>query len=393
MSSRGAFLPGNGVPGLVSVIIPTYQRGSIIGETLDSLLAQSYGAFEAIVVDDGSTDETERVVARYTDPRIRYIRKAHSGLSETRNLGLENAAGEFIGFLDSDDLWVPWKLETQLAVFARHADVGMVWSDMSTFVTRGEVIDERHLRSYYRAYERYEISDLCDRAGTLRELSGAVPEQYAPCEYFVGSIFPAMFFGNLVHPPTAVVRRSRLQKSGPFEPEVTGRGGEDYHFYLRVTEQGPVAFLDAPTIHYRIHASQMSTAHSLRESRSNLRLVEHWRPRVSHLVPRSEIRTRLASAHAWVGTEEWAAGNPRDARRHLWQSVRRRPNTRTAVLLAATLLPNEKALRAIKHRIEHFSSPDRLVKLAMVSSGMAYLLYRLFIVLNRHGFGLTRVFT
>src|SRR5947207_15233453 len=97
------FVPGRGIPGLVSVIIPSYNRANILGETLDSVLAQSYTEFEAIVVDDGSTDRTPDVVAEYTDPRVRYFYKPNGGLSSARNFGLQLANGEFIAFLDSDD--------------------------------------------------------------------------------------------------------------------------------------------------------------------------------------------------------------------------------------------------------------------------------------------------
>src|SRR6185295_4472891 len=175
MSHPTPFMPGPGTPGLVSVIIPTYNRQEFVGVSIASALAQTYPNFEAIVVDDGSTDATRAEVSRFTDPRVRYYYKANGGLSSARNFGLDQSAGEFIAFLDSDDLWRPWKLAAQIELFRRHPDVGMSWSDMSTFRRLGEIIDERALRIGYAAYEQVKIEQVCARMGTLRDLCATAP--------------------------------------------------------------------------------------------------------------------------------------------------------------------------------------------------------------------------
>lgn len=101
---------------LVSVIMPTYNCGQFIRESIDSVLAQTYENWELLIVDDCSTDDTETVVSAYTDPRIRYMRNEHNmGAALTRNRALREANGRYIAFLDADDLWLPEKLERQLA--------------------------------------------------------------------------------------------------------------------------------------------------------------------------------------------------------------------------------------------------------------------------------------
>ena len=351
--NRGQFLPGSGTAGLVSVIIPCYNRAHIVRETLDSLLAQTYGNFEALVIDDGSTDETRQVISVYTDPRIRYLHRANGGLSAARNAGLDVARGEFIAFLDSDDLWHPWKLEAQLEIFRRHPEAGLIWSDMSTFRDPGEVLDERHLRTYYSAYESLDI-ERRGRVGTLGDLVPDAPSALASCPYYVTDVFVDMFCGNLVHPSTAIARRERLQKSGPFEPEVTGPGAEDYHFYFRVSAHGPVAFLDAPTTLFRLHPAQMSSSNGVHEARGNLNVVLHWLR--NHPLPLAPtlVRERLAKSHAWVGAEELLVGNARNATRHLWESFRLQSRQRTATLLMVSLLPKDVAhlLRKWKRAIQ-----------------------------------------
>ncbi|MFT7649398.1 MAG: glycosyltransferase involved in cell wall biosynthesis [Candidatus Poriferisodalaceae bacterium] len=100
----------------VSVVIPTYNRADLVGEAIDSVLGQSRPPNEVVVVDDGSTDATTPVLAAYGD-RIRVVRQSNGGIGRARNAGLDVAGGEFLAFLDSDDIWMNNKLESQLIAF------------------------------------------------------------------------------------------------------------------------------------------------------------------------------------------------------------------------------------------------------------------------------------
>jgi len=117
----------------VSVILPTYNRASFIGRAIQSVLNQTYRDFELIIVDDGSTDDTERVVKSFSDERIYYVKhEVNKGAAAARNTGLKMARGEFIAFQDSDDEWLPYKLQKQVEVFERvHHKVGVVYSNMN----------------------------------------------------------------------------------------------------------------------------------------------------------------------------------------------------------------------------------------------------------------------
>jgi glycosyltransferase involved in cell wall biosynthesis len=115
-------------PKKVSVIIPTYNRESTLSRAIDSVLKQTYRNFEVIVVDDGSTDNTSRVIEKYKD-RIRYYSKLHSGVSAARNLGLEKSEGTWVSFLDSDDYWLPKKLESQMEYLRKNPDIMIVQTD------------------------------------------------------------------------------------------------------------------------------------------------------------------------------------------------------------------------------------------------------------------------
>ena len=115
--------------GKVSVIIPTYNRADTIKRSIDSVLMQTYGDLEIIVVDDGSTDHTEQIVREYTDSRVRYIRTdGRYGANHARNIGIENAGGEFIAFQDSDDEWHSDKLEKQMRILLNQKQVDIVFT-------------------------------------------------------------------------------------------------------------------------------------------------------------------------------------------------------------------------------------------------------------------------
>jgi glycosyltransferase involved in cell wall biosynthesis len=119
-------------PLLISCIVPVFNGERYLGEAIDSILAQTYRPVEIIVVDDGSTDGTAAVAARYGD-RIRYVRQNNGGAPTARNLGLSVAMGEFVAFLDSDDLWHPEKLQRQMACFEARADLDLCVTHLQRF--------------------------------------------------------------------------------------------------------------------------------------------------------------------------------------------------------------------------------------------------------------------
>jgi glycosyltransferase involved in cell wall biosynthesis len=111
----------------VSIVIPTYNSARYVTAAIESVLAQTFKDFEILVIDDGSTDETREVLKKYAAP-VRYLYKTNGGVSSARNYGIEQARGKYIAFLDADDLWMPEKLEKQLAVMEADKEIGLCYA-------------------------------------------------------------------------------------------------------------------------------------------------------------------------------------------------------------------------------------------------------------------------
>jgi glycosyltransferase involved in cell wall biosynthesis len=122
---------------LISVIIPTYNRAHLIGETIQSVIDQSFKNWELIIVDDGSTDDTKNRISEYNDGRIKYFMIEHSGIiAKVRNAGMRIARGDYIAFLDSDDLWEPFKLDYQISLLEQYPQVSFAFGHGTQFGNR-----------------------------------------------------------------------------------------------------------------------------------------------------------------------------------------------------------------------------------------------------------------
>ena len=345
-----AFGEGPGEPGLVSVVIPTYNRAAIISDCIRSVLAQTYPKLEVLVIDDGSSDDTRRVVEAFGAP-VHYHYQPNAGVCAARNHGLSIARGEYVALLDSDDAWLPWKIEAQVRLLERSPEVGMVWTDMRAVDERGRTLHERFLRRFYGAYQWVAIERVLGAAGTLADAWPEAPAGTREAPFYKGDLFSHMIMGNLVHTSTVLMRRERLRQTGGFD-ETLRISGEDYEFHLRTCAQGPVALLDVPSMEYRIGAEDQLSApkNSVLMARNNLTTVERWLERGGSRIdlPRSLLVQRMVQAHGWLGEEELQAGNHAPGRRHLWKSLRLRPaQPRLAALLLFAILP-DGAFRAVK---------------------------------------------
>ena len=197
----------------VSVIIPTYNRADLLPRAVQSVFAQSLADFELIIVDDASTDNTEAIVAGFSDPRVRYFKHSTNRYAAgARNTGLEEAVGEFIAFLDSDDKWLPHKLADQVAQLD---EAGPDW--------------------------------VAGYTGALVNMKGGVNERSETRPEYEGDVLPDYLLGRFtIWTPTFIFRRDVLHAVGLFDASLIR--GEDVDFYLRVLQQGKLACLTEPAV-------------------------------------------------------------------------------------------------------------------------------------------------
>jgi len=332
---------------LVSIIIPTYNRSAMLLRTLESVKRQTHREWEAIVIDDGSTDGTSRLFEPgVQDRRIRDIRQENAGVSAARNSGLRAAHGDFIAFLDSDDLWRPWKLEVQVTALQANPDVGMVWTDMEAIDSRDNVLLSHYLRKFYTSYQWFTNDTLFSEHRRLPlEAIGAVA---SPAILHVGNIFSPMLTGNLVHTSTVMITRSRLEAVGLFDESIKP-SGEDYDFHLRTCREGAVGFLDVVSTSYRIGGADQLTKpqNAVPLAECFVRIVTTALKRDGDRVDpkyRRLIVKALGEGYAWAADENLKMGHVGKARRHLAHAVRCDPrNIRIVALLGASMLPGKSA--------------------------------------------------
>jgi len=223
---------------LISVIIPTYNRAWALGEALDSVLAQTYPAVELIVVDDGSTDETPDLLARYGDA-LRVLTLENGGVSRARNHGISASTGEFIAFLDSDDRWLPDKLAEQAAFFKATPEA-LICQTEEIWIRNGKRVN--------------------------------------PCKHHKkpsGDIFEASLHLCLVSPSAVMMRRSLLEDVGLFDESLPAC--EDYDLWLRIACRYPVYTTPSPlVVKHGGHDDQLSKTPLLDRFRiqSLVRLLE-----------------------------------------------------------------------------------------------------------------------
>jgi glycosyltransferase involved in cell wall biosynthesis len=271
----------------VSVIIPTYNQAAYLHFAVDSVRAQTYPHHEIIVVDDASTDETQAYLRSQADLRV--IRNAsNSGPSFSRNQGLRIALGEFVTFLDGDDLLLPDKFQTQVQALATGPAMGMVYGDIQ----------------------------FCDAEG--RDLPWRFSRLHAP--HPGPDIFEPLTYGNFIPIHAPLVRRSSLDLIGGFE-ETLRAGAEDWHLWLRLAAAYPVRFQPVVVGKYRIHGG--NTSQRRRNLTHSNAVVRRWliaSPLFARLSPTSQHACYLSA-----GISLAKLGEVAEARQMFAQARRLRP--------------------------------------------------------------------
>lgn len=281
-----------GMSPLVSVLMPAYNAGRYIAESVESVRGQTFQDWELVVVDDGSADDTGEVARRLAaaDARVRYVRRPNGGQAAARNTGLAEARGRLVAFLDADDLWLPGKLAAQLAVL-EETGVDLVYTDGHFFSDDGAESEERFdiLPGEARGVEMFRVLFNSNRIGTL----------------------------------SVLVKREALDAVGLFDEDRLYQNCEDYDLWLRLARWGASFYgMTEKLMRYRRHAAATTYAASrllapmlavilkhAPDPALDPELVRHrvrglYRDLISSLVSEGrfdEARRRMREFYAWDG--------------------------------------------------------------------------------------------
>jgi len=217
----------------VSVIMPVYNGSNYLSSAIGSALGQTYSAIQLIIVDDCSTDNSEQIIKNYlSDARILFIRNnTNLGVATSRNVALEYATGKFIAFLDQDDIWLPNKLELQVAAAKKHPEVGLLHSLYARIDTKGALLPE------YLKLDRSQFGN-------------------SSAKIDVDNVFEELFICNDIQPLTSLIPKKVLDEVGWFNPDLPGV--DDYELWLRIARRYPIGHLQTILGYWRMHQAQQS---------------------------------------------------------------------------------------------------------------------------------------
>lgn len=269
---------------VVSVITPTFNRAAFLPQAIESVLGQTFADLELLIIDDGSTDNTRQLVEGYAqDKRIRYFYQENQGQSIARNRGLQEARGEFVCFLDSDNAWMPDKLEKSVSVMQGQKAIDVLYGD---FIE----IDEQGVELGANKMKRHS-----------------------------GRITPELLKDNFVSMNTTMTRRACFEDMGGFD--TNDRLAEDYGLWLRLSTRYRFFYLPAILGYYRIMQDQISTHKELR-LKANEDLLLAFLQTYPDSVTGGERRRGLS--HFYLRSARYYASNRqlRKATRELLRSMR-----------------------------------------------------------------------
>lgn len=289
---------------LVSVVIPTYNSSLSLTHALKSVVGQTYKEFEIIVIDDGSIDNTEEVVRNFPFP-ILYLKVPNGGPAKARNIGIKNSQGDFVAFLDADDLWLPRKLEAQIKAFDADPELMLVFTE-DLFLKNDKLIKKPFSK-----------------------------KQRLMCGNVVKNIFLFSYVGT----PTVMVRRSIFEEVGYFEEDMLI--AEDDNLWLRIASKYKISLLDEVLVHIRITKGSLSRTEGNIFSgvQEHIRLIHYKYPELEKLLGNTVIRRKQSDLYFSQGYFFFSQQQHRLARINLARSFALSPNIKQPLYLFCSCLP------------------------------------------------------
>jgi hypothetical protein len=313
-------------PPLVDAIITCRDYGRFLGEGIESVLAQSYPNMAVLVVDDGSTDDTAAVAARYAERGVRYLHRPLGGAGQARNAGLLATSAPLVAFLDADDAWLPHRVAAGVTHLERHPEAALV------------------------AAHAFACDEGMRPSSVVHALRGPA----------CGMVFEQLLVHNVVlNPSSVLVRRSALEAAGRFSEIPIG---QDWDTWLEIAKRFPIGFIDEVVALVRRHTRSITLRKGRDRIDVQLAIVDRHLPDVRPAWKRPLLRRSAASAaylHAGLGSA--IQGHGRVARRYAIEALALDPFrlTRRKIALLARVFVSESLVSRLSRRLR---DDERLAK-------------------------------
>ena len=304
----------------ISIVIPAYNAGQYIAETLQSILDQDYQDFEIIVIDDFSTDNTRDIVTGYPSEKVRYLRlgRHHGGPSRPRNQGVRSARGKYIAFFDADDIMMPGSLELEHAILEQNTTLGLVFTNAIKFEAGGGDYPTPFLTGYtvFKSLPKISIGEHA---------------------YMINSsdAYTGLLFENFILTCGVTLPRIVFDTVGFFDEELTN--ADDWDMWLRIAKHYPVAYIDRIGFRYRV-GSRSITMRGAKLSENRIRVL---RKNLTDNMPersRRQIHRLIAENYFNIGYAYQCSGEMVAARKYYWASMKESASLFALKGLTITLL-------------------------------------------------------
>ncbi len=309
----------------VSVIIPTFNCAAYLAQTINSVLNQTYGNYELIIVDDGSKDDTRQLIdslMKKNSGKIRYLYQDNQGVSVARNRGMAEAQGEFIAFLDSDDWWAPQKLAKQMSMFQSDRSLDIIFTNAHIF-KNGKVQG-----TYVRDTDKNQMGE---------------------------DIYYHLLLRNFVVFSSIAVKRSAAEEVGPFEKGMIS--AQDTDWLLRVVRSHKTGYIDECLVTYQVRSDSLSRFMSIR-FQNYLDILKKNIARYPEISDKlgQKLTNRFAQRYFYLGYVHFDTNDLLAARREFINSMKYNPFSYVQKYLyfALTFLP-VSCIEKIRHMKRRFS--------------------------------------
>lgn len=289
---------------MISVVIPTHNRSGLLKRAVESALNQTYKEVEVIVVSDGSTDDTEEVVAAYqkNNSNVKFISVfPGKGANNARNEGIEAAEGDYVAFLDDDDEWISTKLESQLAVFKSDNSIGMVYTGINVIYVKEKL-------TYY---------SLSRKGGDLSK------------DILLKNVVGAT--------PSVMIKKDILNESGYFDINMPAK--QDYDLWIRVCQLTNVGFVDEPLVNYYNYSGEKQISLSTEKHERAIEIIDQKYKSLFDTLTPEEIKLQRSNYYISIANIALRNNNKKLGFKYAFKALKTKKNVKNIIYILSVPIP------------------------------------------------------